>query len=376
MPTAPSEDVSSPHAAPPVPRALKVWTFLLASLLTLLLIWLLGFVLKDIGRIQGPDYAEIRKTHVDEALIESKEAVEEEIQTIEAGAKRQSERQKDLKRSMDNARTTMQQMMELQRLGLEKQSPPTETEKEALATAQQRFLEAQDAYEEANTQIADLNEQRFEKQQSLQSLRAEIEEQEKPARGAFEEASQRHQLKLATFKLAFLLPIFALAAALFLKLRQSHYRLFATSALVATFWKVGQVMWDHFPKEFFKYIAIVAAIAATVAFLLWLLRKALRPDTDLLLKRYREGYRAHVCPVCGYPIMRGPLRFARWTRKGPILSADGDLRGADDEHQSYVCPSCGTELFGNCASCGAVTPSLLPFCRHCGEEPKTLATGG
>ncbi|MFV1995710.1 MAG: hypothetical protein ACC661_09760 [Verrucomicrobiales bacterium] len=56
-----------------------------------------------------------------------------------------------------------------------------------------------------------------------------------------------------------------------------------------------------------KYIAIVSAIAGVLAFLIWLLRKAAKTNRDLLVKRYREGYRNHSwsdgnrsgCPTIG-----------------------------------------------------------------------------
>lgn len=351
----------------PVPRALRFWTFVLASLLTFLLIWLLGFVLNDIGRIDGPDYQEIRSEHVDEALDERRAKLTKEISGIKEQVTRQSEIQKNLKRSMDNARDTMQQMMSLHRLSLEKQSPPSETEKEALANSQKLFLDAQNRYEEANSKIASANALRHEKDVELKESNLTLQKQEEPAREAYEKARRKHAFQLACFKLAFLLPLFALVIWLFLKWRRTGYAMLATSALVATFWKVGTVIFDHFPREFFKYIAIISAIIATVVFLVWLLRKIVRPNRAFLLDRYREGYRSHTCPVCAYPIARGPLRYARWTRKGPVLLAEGGNDKTDAEEECYACPSCGTSLFEPCGHCEQITPALLPFCDHCAE---------
>jgi hypothetical protein len=363
----------------PVPRSVRVGSFFLSILLMLLFVWLLGFVLDDIGDIEGPDYRAVTEEYVDEGLRQRAAELEQLIVDIEIQVARQAELQADLRRSMDNARATMQQMMDLHRLSLQQQVPVTDTEKTALATAQQRFLEAQDRYEAANTEIAASNEAKFQLRQEAQEVQDAIESQEQPALDEHRRRMRAHQLQVASWKLIVIVPLFLLAAWAFSRKRESVYRPLLLAALAATFWKLGRVMFDHFPREFFKYIAIVAAIAIVTAFLVWMLRKAVKPNRKLLLDRYREAYRAHVCPVCAFPIARGPLRFAVWTRKGPRLPAGGEPpAGSDAATESrYACPSCGTTLFAPCGSCGAQRHTLLPFCEHCSAAlaDGPLATG-
>lgn len=354
----------------PVPRSVRVGSFLLSALLAVLTVWLLGFVLDDLGDIEGPYYQSVVDEYVDESLRQRTDDLEREIAELETRVARKQELQRDLKRSMNNARETMQQMMGLHRLTLEQQVPPTAAEKEALAVAQQRFLQAQDRYEAANAEIASSNETKFQLRQELQSVLETADEQEKPAREEYQKRRQAHQFKVASYKLAFIVPLFLLAAWLFSRYRGSAYRSVLLALLLATFWKLGRVMFDHFPREFFKYIAIVAAIAIVLAFLIWLLRKAVKPNRQLLLDRYREAYRGHVCPICAFPIARGPLRFALWTRKGPRLAAGVDLANGQDvpAETPYACPSCGTTLFAQCRNCEGPRHALLPFCEHCGDE--------
>lgn len=350
---------------------MRIGTFLLSVLLVFLMIWLLGFILGDIGDIDGPAYEDIRREHVDESLLVRTTDLNREIGVLETKIERQGELQKDLKRSMDNARSTMQQMMDLQRLSLERQATPTEEERAALATAQQRFLGAQDKFEEANAEIAASNEKRFELRQELETVEKQVSEQEEPAREDFVSRRRAHQFKVASLKLLFIVPLCAASAWLFFRKRESPYRSIFLAILFATFWKVGVVMFDYFPREFFKYIAIVAAIGMVLWFLIWLLRNAAKPNRELLLKRYREAYRDHSCPICAYPIARGPLRYALWTRKGPrIASVSGQAvaAGGEAEGSPYACPSCGTTLFSVCASCGKLRHSLLPYCEHCSDE--------
>lgn len=114
----------------------------------------------------------------------------------------------------------------------------------------------------------------------------------------------------------------------------------------------------------------MAAIAIVLAFLVWLLRKASRPDRSLLIARYREAYRGHACPVCAHPSARGPLRFAVWTRRGPRLptGVESAPESGGAAKSPYTCPACGTLLFDDCARCGASRHTLLPFCESCGDE--------
>jgi len=365
-----SEHTPSPRPAT-VPRSLRLGSFLLSTMLMFLFVWLLGFVLNDIGDIEGPDYQAIEKKHVDSALTDSADDLGARIKAIATDVSRQQEIQQDLRRSMDNAQQTMGEMTAQHRLALEQQLPPDEADKQALARAQQIYLDAQDRYESANSQIAILRETSFELSQELRGLQDAIAKQQLPAREEHQRLRDSHGIQVASLKLAVIVPLFLAAAWIFSRNRQSPYRSILLAALAATFWKVGRVMFDEFPREVFKYIAIVAAITIVLAFLMWLLRKAARPDKKLLVTRYREAYSSHVCPICAHPVARGPLRFAVWTRKGPVLAGKGaaTLTGGEQTARTpYSCPSCGTTLFHACESCGASRHTLLPYCEGCGTE--------
>ena len=161
------------------------------------------------------------------------------------------------------------------------------------------------------------------------------------------------------------MPLLLLSAWLVRKKRGSIYQPFNGAALAATFWMVWLVMWDHFPRDFFKYIAILAAIGILGAFLAWAIRSSSRPQKAVLLKRYREAYQNHRCPACDFPILRGAFRQAVWTKRGPRLH--GEALG-QAESSRYTCPSCGEGLFDKCGDCGEVTQTLLPYCSACGRE--------
>lgn len=350
------------------PAFLRWGIHVLALLLTFLLVWLLGFLLADIGNLKGPDFAGISRSHVNPALADRATALETQINEIDVQVNHQREIQQNLQRSMSNARETMQQMMNLQRLSLEQKVTPNDTEREALATSQKRFLDAQERFEQANEAISKSNQTKYDLSQELKSVRRDIEEQHRPARQEFDQLSRRHRFKVASLKLAFIVPLFLGASWSVYRFRESPYRPIFFAALIATFWKLGTVMFDHFPREFFKYIAISAGIVIVLAFLLWMLRRSVRPGRATQLKRFREAYAAHHCPICAYPIARGALKYAVWTRKGPrLLAPDTAAPGAEDASR-YACPSCGTRLFEKCEQCGSARHSLLPYCDGCGLE--------
>lgn len=163
-----------------------------------------------------------------------------------------------------------------------------------------------------------------------------------------------------------LLPLVIAGVVLFLKLRKSLYASMVHAYGAAVLVRVGLVMHEYFPARYFKYVLILVSIAVVARIFIHLLRVVAHPGRDMLLRRYREAYEKFACPVCDYPIRRGPLRYLLRTRRGPEpppMTAD-----AISTDEPYVCPSCGTRLFEECEVCHATRHSLLPACEKCGAE--------
>ena len=99
-----------------------------------------------------------------------------------------------------------------------------------------------------------------------------------------------------------------------------------------------------------------------------LIRLAISPQKDWLLKQYKEAYKKWCCPVCAFPIRRGIRKEIDW--------GSGKLKGAipigqkeeDSSDQPYSCTSCGQELYEQCLDCQQIRHSLLPFCQICSGE--------
>ncbi|MFM1943248.1 MAG: hypothetical protein RI897_2230 [Verrucomicrobiota bacterium] len=364
---------------PPTPprgpwlHRLGITTFTL--IIGLLFYWLLGFVLGDIGSIAGPRWDEHERRQVGQAMLDIEKRLQEQITDVQRQIKDQTARQAVLRDSASNSEMTMNRLLEVQKLTLQKGADPSPEEQQALAESEQLFLNAQRQYQEVNDQVSSLTDtlrgleaEQRQNNQSLETARA-------PARIKFQELLQKHQLKLGLGKMALLVPLLAAALYLYFRNRASLYQPLSQAAAVASSIKILVVMHDHFPRRFFKYILILSALAAAIFTLVYLLRMVRFPKKSWLLKQYREAYERFLCPICAYPIRRGPLRYAFWTRNTAKRLNRTHPTGADAE-EPYVCPVCSTRLHEECPSCHQVRASLLPACCHCGTPTETAAKAG
>ncbi len=346
----------------------RVLVCFLSTLLSILFVWLLGFVVNDIGKWEGPNYPEIESRTILPADEESLKALEEESAKIFDQIADQKESQDLLRDSATNSQTTMTQLLGVYRLSLEKDIEPTPQAQAALAENQKSFLLSQNRYQSAIARITELKENQRDLARRIKDKEAELAEKRKPARAEYQEELRTHQLKVAAAKLSFLVPLFLIAAVLVFQKKKSDYRSIFLAGLISTSWKVGMVMHDYFPSEIFKYVLIGVGILVVLASLVKLIRLVTAPALDWMLKQYREAYQKHRCPICSDPIQRGPFRHAVWKRKGPTAISSSS-RGKDEEGEKpYVCPSCGTGLFEECTTCGSSRHALLPFCDSCGTE--------
>ncbi len=184
-------------------------------------------------------------------------------------------------------------------------------------------------------------------------------------RAVYDRQLRAHQLKLAAYQLAFLVPVLAVAAWLVLRKRRHLYAPIYYALLIAAFFRVALVMHEYFPRRWFKYIAVAVSIAVVVAFLVQVVRMAVSPKCEWLLRRHREAYNQHRCPMCAFPILRGPMKHAIWSAKGPRNVAS---EGTPEPDGPYTCPSCGAALYDECDSCGSVRHTYLPYCESCGDH--------
>ena len=345
--------------------AIHVFTFILG----VLCFWLLGFVVDDIASIEGPQYDTIEAKHLNKGLLEKKAAQEAQVEEFSKRIENQQESQLLLGASSQNLQQTINQLLDLQKQGLEKNVAFSDKEQATVASSLNLFLENQKQYQELNQSLSEMLRQKQVMEEEERRTEQQLENERKPAKEEFESLNERHRWKIALLQLAVLLPLLGIGALLIVKQRGSIYYPFYLASSGAILLKVALVIHEYFPSRYFHYILIGALIVAVARLLIYLIRATAFPKVQTLLKQYREAYERFLCPVCEYPIRRGPRRFLFWTRRTVNKLVVPDP--SKEEEQSYLCPTCGTSIFEECPSCHKIRHALLPYCEHCGNE-KTL----
>ncbi|MBI3921594.1 MAG: hypothetical protein HY318_09275 [Armatimonadetes bacterium] len=346
------------------------------SILTgVLFFWLQSFVVEDIGNLKGPVYWKVEKRHLTPALVRQSKELDKKIVITNRRIADQKSRQELLRDSTSGSQRTMNQLLEMQRLSLRRNVKPSEAERKALAEGEALFLANQSRYQKLNEDIAKLSEEERGLEANKRGIESRLDKQRKEARKEFRVLLRKHHLKVAFLQLLFLVPMLLIAGYSFLKKRSSLYAPIIYAFGVATLVMVTAVLHEHFPARYFRYILLVASLAVVVKTLVYLIRAITFPKIESLIKQYREAYECFFCPVCAYPIRRGPLKYRFWDRRSlrRLLFPESSSPSAEEP---YVCPACGTGLYEKCSSCNAVRHALLPFCEQCGAGKDLTARGG
>ena len=325
------------------PRGLR-WTIRLLSVLLFgLFMWLQGFVVKDINDQEGPNRGLIAAEHEDSALVEREQELNKNAAHIEREIARQEQIKVNRKENMTVAKDTWNQFAQEHRLYLDSNQPPPAELVGTVQEAQALYIEATKEFETANRKISELQESQHAVALEKEGMRPELERQRGEGYDAYMELYTAHRWQVAAGKLAFVVPLFLIASWLVAKKRKSIYRAILIALLVSSFLRVGIVMHEHFPAEFFKYVGIIAAVIIVLSFLVHALRSAANPKEDVLLRRRREAYQTQRCPDCAYPV-------------------------PEESGKAMACAACGVDLYTTCSSCDEIRHELLPHCRHCGAE--------
>jgi len=342
---------------------------LLSITLGVLLFWLLGFLVNDIESLRGPDYQTIEAKHLDSSLVERKEKLLAEIADLDRQITNKREEQRLAGDSSQNLQRTINQLLDIQKMSMEKDISLADSDRENISASLKHFLESQRKYQELNETLASLTTEKSLLDEERIQLEKKIEEARKPAREEHAKLMEAHRLRLAFMQLAVLLPLLAVATYLLFRKRGSIYYPMFLAFGGACLIKVGLVIHEYFPSRYFKYLFTLALILAVGRILIYLIHVVVYPKREWLAHKYREAYERFLCPICDYPIRTGPRKFLYWTRRTvhkvlPYNESTGN-------EEPYVCPSCGTSLFEVCTSCQRVRHSLLGHCEHCGAV-KTL----
>ena len=339
----------------------------LTVLFAILLFWLLGFLVRDLAEIPGPSYPEIEARHLDAALISKAGALKVDLARIERLIREQQHEQRILRDGTGTLERTINQLLDLQRTSVQQNRKLSAAEEKAFTDSMDVFLLNQKRDQAINQEIARLTMQQNSLDAEDRLTQEQIEQQREPARKEHQQLLRRHQHRVAFLQLAVLLPLLAGSGWILFRWRSHLHFPLAMAAGLSILARVGLVIHHWFPSRLFRYILLGAAMAVVVRLLIAILRLVARPPAEWLLKRYREAYERFFCPVCDYPIRRGPMRFRFWTRRSlSRLHLPADEAAFPDSR--YTCPHCGTPLFEECPDCHFIRHTLLPFCDHCGDR--------
>lgn len=325
------------------PRGLRWTIWLLSTLLFFLFMWLQGVVLEDINDQKGPDQQLIQNKHIEAELVLRESELKRQAWELERDIARQEEIKTNRQESMSVAQRTWNQFaQERWRVldsGGQRPAELSTTEEEAKTLYQKATRE----FIEANFKISDLQQSQHTIALEQETLDRTLSIQRGAGYSAYMTLYRAHRWRVAAAKLSFVVPLFMLASWLVARRRKSIYRPVLIALLVSSFLRLGLVMHEHFPAEFFKYVGIIASVIIVLAFLVHALRSAATPKEDVLLRRRREAYQKNCCPECAYSVPH-------------------------EEGKTMACAACGVDLFTVCDTCDGIRHELLPHCRHCGAQ--------
>lgn len=360
-----------PSRRGPVGHRFLVLVFSLG--VSILAFWLLGYVLRDIDRIPGPSYETMVTESLPTELVDQQQLLAAQRQENDIRNKEVSKRRDLLRQAVENSQQTIGQLLELQRLSIEKDASLSEDQQTALAENLQSFLDRQQQSQTLSEELVGLETTSQTIEEQSRTLTQKLRIAKIPLDDKYDVAQQAYQWKLAAMKLGLLLPLVLLSGAMFWKMAGGSYAPLLYAFGVALIGRVLLVMHEHFPAIYFRYLLIGTALCVAIWVLVKLLRAVSNPSQDWLNKQSREAYSAFLCPNCEYPIRRGPMKFTAWTRRA-LRKRIQTVSAQDSEEGDvpYTCPCCASRLFEECGHCGKTRASLLPACDKCGDVKSEL----
>lgn len=346
----------------------RTYRFLMISLsifFSLLLFWLLGFILSDIGNQSVVSFTQFQAKYLDPSLVKKNNALQQEEALLVQTMNQQNEQLSILQKSINGYRETMNQLMDLQKSSLQKNVPFSVDSERNLKKITQLYLNYQHHFQELNQSISN---NALKKQQLTNKIKddgLQLSKQSQLALNDYHTLVMKHHLLMASLQMLVLTPLLFIGVYCYRKYRNSIYQPLHIAICSAIILKTLQVMHEHFPTRAFKYLLILILIYLVLRVLMIMLQRTIAPQSDWLRKQYQEAYQQLQCPLCKFAIQPGLRKFLH--KQSHSLNAS--LNEAYIEPiERYTCPGCGEQLFEPCRSCSHTRHSLLPYCEHCGSK--------
>ncbi len=344
----------------------RMMILLLTIVAGILFYSLLSLVISDIRSMKEPSYEDVYNKMQNPDLKAREDQLKEREKTLDANLKALQEERELKASSSKNLEQTLNQLNK--QTGIAQNGQMKET--------MDKFLDFQKEYQELNSRILTLTQERQQVIQEEQSLFQQQQDQENAIQKELNKRHKNHRLVQAMLELALLLPLLFVFFIIFLRKRGPLVTPLMLALGCATLLHVFISVHEYFPSQWSKYILIVASILIIIRLLSFLVKLSVAPKPERLMLQYSQAYERFLCPVCEYPIRIGPLKFLFWTRNSANSVLNGkNVNTKDIEIEPYTCPACGELLYDKCEHCGKIRHTLLPYCEHCGQNKENPLLG-
>ena len=201
------------------------------------------------------------------------------------------------------------------------------------------YEEARERYEKSRVRLNAAQAVYDEIAGRLNQKREEVLNARESASDEYRRDYQIYRLKVLAIRLAFVLPLLAVAILVFLKAKKvrSKYTIHANAFMAfASLLLIYMIIENVWKVIHIIGISILGAVACGVA--LAYLKKQFFSFERISMSRLKENK----CPWCGFPI----------------------------RYDMLFCQNCGKKLAEKCPECGKMRPILARFCPHCGKNKK------
>jgi len=340
-------------------------------LLFILVYQTIGFLTDDIWRVAGPDYQQLQANSAVAPAQAAVDALNIEIGKLQRLGRDKRVNQTELREITSTSQQTWNQLQEFRKLAVAKGKELSPSEQQALDDSQMLFLKNQQAALELQSDLAELNRKEAAVRDRQDDAETTLRVEQAKVQEKYTALMNRHQLFLGGMQLLVLIPLMVAAGYFFYRSRQSRWLPFAQAFGTAMILKVIVLLHSYFPLDMLIYPLVGTGLLVVGAMLWGLIHLVTRPNRQWLLNQYRDAYQSFLCPVCDYPIRRGPLKFLYWTRK-TVKRLPIPQQSTSSPDESYTCPCCATPLFEECAQCHHTRHALLPACESCGSLKESI----
>ena len=212
-----------------------------------------GFVLRDIETIRQPDWENHRSQR--SSKVRSSE-LGRQLADLDRQIKRQEAEQRVLQDGSRNLQETMRQLVELQRLSIQKEVAMSEGDQANLSTALNQFLETQTRYQSFNKQLQDQHETKRLAEDEKRSVDDQVQQATAPIR-RYDQEIRQFRMRLALYH-----SYRSSWPVMLLKRPQSgYYPVFL--AFLASQHCSSVILWwiDIFPARYVNYVLILLLLA-------------------------------------------------------------------------------------------------------------------